>query len=199
MELNKGKYKKAQVEQMLEENALKYKEKILELESRVAELSQENKSLLADVSALKAKEEFVLQTLVNVEKSAKNANVSLDNTYLSCVNSLKSFSIKWTGYFKYILDKYPYYPAIKQANALRCELDDLLNSKAENKTITEEMKKSLGEKEKSKSGEFSPKDKIQEYVAITSDNGFNLDEVLNPGNLRLEDLCKELGLLEEND
>ena len=44
-----------------------------------------------------------------------------------------------------------------------------------------------------------PDKSIQDYIASTGDNGFNLDEVLNPGELKLEDLCKELGLLEEND
>ena len=44
---------------------------------------------------------------------------------------------------------------------------------------------------------FNPKSKINAYIAATSDNGFNLDEVLNPGELQLEDLCKELGLIEE--
>ncbi len=199
MELNKGKYKKAQVEQILEENALKYKEKILELETKVAELSHENRALKADVNALKSKEELVLQTLTNAEKSAKDSNKAIENNYLSCVNSLKVFSSKWENYFKYVLEKYPYYPAIKQASTLKNELDKLIRDKTDNKTITKELKKSLGKKEQSKSVVFSPKDKIQEYVAITSDNGFNLDEVLNPGNLRLEDLCKELGLLEENE
>ena len=44
---------------------------------------------------------------------------------------------------------------------------------------------------------FNPKQKIKDYVVATSDSGFNLDEVLNPGKLELEDLCKELGLIEE--
>ena len=43
-----------------------------------------------------------------------------------------------------------------------------------------------------------PKSKIEAFVAATSDNGFNLNEVLNPGELQLEDLCKELGTMEED-
>ena len=48
---------------------------------------------------------------------------------------------------------------------------------------------------------FNPKKKIDEYIAATTEstNGFNLDDVLNPGELQLEDLCKELGLIEENE
>ena len=57
----------------------------------------------------------------------------------------------------------------------------------------------LKEKEDLKKGKdtFNPKSKIQDYITAKTDNGFNLDDVLNPGALRLEDLCKELGLTEE--
>jgi hypothetical protein len=44
---------------------------------------------------------------------------------------------------------------------------------------------------------FDPEKRIADYVSATSENGFNLEEVLNPGELHLEDLCKELGLIEE--
>ena len=39
--------------------------------------------------------------------------------------------------------------------------------------------------------------KINDYIVATSDTEFNLDEVLNPGELDLEDLCKELGLMDK--
>ena len=50
-----------------------------------------------------------------------------------------------------------------------------------------------------KEEKFDPKSKIRDYIAATGDNGFNLDEVLNPGELQLEDLCKELGLIDGNE
>ena len=59
--------------------------------------------------------------------------------------------------------------------------------------------KEILSKAKNSSVDFNPKAKIDESLAATSDNGFNLDEVLNPGTLHLEDLCKELGLLDEKD
>ena len=47
------------------------------------------------------------------------------------------------------------------------------------------------------SKEFNPKSKIQDYIAATGDGTFNMNEVLNPGELELEELCKELGLIEK--
>lgn len=199
MELLKNKYKKAEVDKLLDENALIYREKIQELQEKIVDLSNENQSLSTQVKALKNNEELVLQTLTSAEKTAKNKDKASSLNYSACVKSLKSFSIKWAEYFNYILDKYPYYPALKQASDLKEELDLLFDRKVDDKALVEKTKKSLQKAQKTAGADFSPKEKIQDYIAATSDNGFNLDEVLNPGNLRLEDLCKELGLLEEND
>jgi hypothetical protein len=45
----------------------------------------------------------------------------------------------------------------------------------------------------------SPKKMISDYISSNSENGFNMDEVLNPGDLELEELCKELGLLDGDE
>ena len=45
--------------------------------------------------------------------------------------------------------------------------------------------------------DFNPRKIMDNYVASVSENGFNLQDVLNPGELELEDICKELGLIEE--
>ena len=45
--------------------------------------------------------------------------------------------------------------------------------------------------------QFNPKEKIERYIE-NDVNGFNLEEVLNPGELQLEDLCRELGLMEDD-
>ncbi|MBR0190267.1 MAG: hypothetical protein IJQ23_07790, partial [Clostridia bacterium] len=73
--------------------------------------------------------------------------------------------------------------------------------KKDAKTVIYTADKSLSGVKNAKNAAFNPKEKIADYIAATSDdnNGFNMDEVLNPGALRLEDLCKELGLLTEND
>ena len=70
--------------------------------------------------------------------------------------------------------------------------------KNDSEKIANSEKDLLSQAVKSKEmGEFNPKKIMDEYIATTGDNGFNLDEVLNPGELHLEDLCKELGLIEE--
>ena len=83
----------------------------------------------------------------------------------------------------------------KKALAVKDKLDSMVDENKSPKKIVEELDVAIdGKKPK-----FNPKSKIKDYIASTSDNGFNMDEVLNPGALKLEDICKELGLIEEND
>jgi hypothetical protein len=77
-------------------------------------------------------------------------------------------------------------------------LDEFLNI-AENNIGVEKLSNNALNGEEVKGEKFDPKSKINEYIAATSDSGFNLDEVMNPGDLKLEDLCKELGLIEPNE
>ena len=75
--------------------------------------------------------------------------------------------------------------------------DEMIVTNEYLKPILENLEKEFSDNNSKNNKVFAPKEKIQDYIASTSDSGFNLDEVLNPGELELEDLCKELGLMEE--
>ena len=97
---------------------------------------------------------------------------------------LKNFVEKWQTYFDDLQEKYPLYSSVKQAVDIK---DKVLKGqeKEARKTILEIDEILSKQKER-----FNPKKKIDEYIAATttSTNGFNLDDVLNPGELQLEDL-----------
>ena len=122
-------------------------------------------------------------------QAEKDANIY----YQATVDSLINFSAKWSGYFSSLKEKYPMYPVIKEATELKEKLDILLNDNDNKKTVKELNK------EITKKSQFNPKAIINDYIASTSENGFNIEEVLNPGELKLEDLCVELGLIEQED
>ena len=65
------------------------------------------------------------------------------------------------------------------------------------KSVIDKLSTLIPQTPRGKKQSFDPKARIDEYIAATGDNGFNLEEVLNPGELQLEDICKELGLIEE--
>ena len=195
MELKKGRYKQAEVKKILDACISEYNDKINQLNDRLVELKQENLKLSTELSLCKDKEELISSTLKNAEKQALKQEKSCNLQCQACYEELRNFSDKWAAYFKWLNEKYPYYQAVKQSQALKSELDLILNKKENKKSIA----RLNSELKKANDNFFDPKQKIQDYIAATSDNGFNLDEVLNPGELELEDLCKELGLLEENE
>ena len=197
MELKKGRYKKAEVEKMLNENTALYQEKIQQLKGNIVDLAEQNKTLQAELDLLKNNQDLISTTLMSAEKQAQDMESVSEQQYLATLESLYAFSIKWKNYFNYLKEKYPFYPAVKQVVSLKEEINKALGYKT-NKEGLNAIKDKF-EKTANDSQFFDPKAKIQDYIVATSDNGFNLDEVLNPGDLRLEDLCKELGLLEEND
>ena len=190
MELNKRKYKLKEVEELLETNSLKYTDQIEGLKNKVEELISENERLNKEVSFYKNKEKSILGALERVNDIENTAEKDAEVYYQSVVDSLIHFSAKWSSYFSSLNEKYPMYPVIQEATKLKEKLNALLK--------TDDNKKIVGElnKEISKRTTFNPKAIINDYIASTSDNGFNIEEVMNPGELVLEDLCKELGLIE---
>lgn len=194
MELEKKKYKRNEVCEILDAYKIDYENKLKEQTARIVELTAENKKLSAEVSDFKNKEELIFVTLRSAEEKAEEIRKNAELKYALQVESLRNFSRKWKNYFDYLSEKYPHYQAIKEAMSIYSKLGELLENGAD--SVIETIDGLIPDKNKDKVV-FDPKSKISEYIAATGDNGFNLDEVLNPGKLELEDLCKELGLIDE--
>lgn len=195
MELLKKKYNAAEVKAMLSENCAEFENRLAEQRARITDLVEENKKLQASVEIYKNKEENIIRALTDAEDKAREMKRRAETEYALTSESLKRFSEKWREYFNVLKEKYPLYPTVSRAESLKNKLDELLRT-GNNKVLAETLEKDLQAAEND-GGFFDPKKKIEEYIAATDDNGFNLEEVLNPGALRLEDLCKELGLLED--
>lgn len=198
MNLDKKKYKKSEVEKLLDSNSSDFEQRIAELRGRIAELIDENKKLSMEVVVFKEKEASIVSALTDSEEKAKEIKEKSELEYSLTVQKLKTFNSRWEKYFEVLKEKYPLYPAVINALKLKEKLD-LLFETGDNKKIVEDFSKELSLQDGNKDDFFEPKQKIVDYIAATNDNGFNLDEVLNPGTLHLEDLCKELGLIEEKE
>ena len=197
LQLDKRKYKKKEVEELLDACKIESDNLISEYKSKISELELENKRLLSEVAVYKERDFLITNTLVNAEKQADELTSKTQAIYELEVERLKKFSERWKGYFNYITEKYPLYGQVKDAVEIYETLKSLLSTE-KGKAVVDGLEKILDEKSvKISESIFNPKSKIEEYIAATSDSGFNLNEVLNPGELKLEDLCKELGLIEE--
>ena len=196
MELNKRKYKKSQVETILKDNQMLYDNKIFEQKVKISELESENANLKSELDSLKSKQALIDKALISAEKHAKSVQEKADLQYQLTAEELKKFYLKWSEYFKRLKVKYPLYPEVKESADLIDSIKVLFKTK-NLKLSVDRIEQKITTKQCNEQSVFNPKSKIDEYIASTSDNGFNLDEVLNPGELQLEDLCKELGLIEE--
>ena len=169
-----------------------YENLISEQNNRISELIKENANIRAKEDYINQKEKLILTTLEQAENNAKMLDEKSKLQYSYEMQRLKQFVEKWDAYFNDLQEKYPLYSSVKQAVDIK---DKVIKSqeKEARKTILEIDEILSKQKER-----FNPKKKIDEYIAATtaSANGFNLDDVLNPGELQLEDLCKELGLID---
>lgn len=196
MELSKRKYKKSQVEELINQAILETQEKLNLEREKVLELNAENKRLMAELDNYKNQDALINSAIKSAQKKADEIVDSAKRVYDLEIESLKSFVARFNGYFAYIIEKYPHYPAVTNAKKVYDTVANVLDNKTSKEAVSD-IEKSIKKAKNVGNKTFNPKQKIEEYVVATTDNGFNLDEVLNPGELHLEDLCKELGLIDE--
>jgi hypothetical protein len=197
----KVKYTAEEVEYMLGKNKEEYEKKLLAQKEINKNLTEQLNSVKAELETLKGKELLILATLERAEKTAMELESSINEQYQLEVERLKRFVARWNGYFRVLKDDYPQNPTVKKAINIKDKVDAAAGSVNAKKLIADIdglIGKSKKETEENKE-KFNPKEKIRDYIVATGDNGFNLEEVLNPGELQLEDICKELGLMGGNE
>jgi hypothetical protein len=193
VELKKKKYKKQEVENLITVFKIAYEARLAEQKALVVELNKENAELKAELSKLKDKEGVIVSTMETAEKVANDVKENAQLQYALEIERLKQFSARWEKYLCDLKERYPLYETVNRAVELKNAVDEL-NENCLPKESIDALENALFDAKLSRP--FNPKEKIRDYIAATGDNGFNLEEVLNPGKLELEDICKELGLME---
>lgn len=191
MELKKRSYKRKEVSAMIEAYKAEYEKLMLEYRTRISDLLKENANLTERLNQASNRESLIIATLERAENTSQEIAKKAELEYSLEMQRLKKFTEKWEDYFNQLQEKYPLYPTTKKAIKIKDKVKELSKNSNAKKAIEQIDLMIDGEKK------FNPKQKIKDYVVATSESGFNLDEVLNPGKLELEDLCKELGLIEE--
>ena len=189
MDIRKRKYKQGEVLEIINACKTEYEEKIASLKDEILSLNDTISRLNAQLLKEKEKEGAISSALLKVEQLSLELNQKAQAQYELEIERIKKFSLAWNDYFHALRERYPHYKPVQDALGV---VDELNNQDGEDAKATFEKIESRIVKENEK---FDPKLKICDYIAATGDNGFNLDEVLNPGELQLEEICKELGLL----
>ncbi len=194
MELDKRKYNRDQVNAIIEAYKEKYENLVADFRSRISELEKENKSLLEQVEQYANRERLIIKALESAEEKAEQIKEQAQLEYVLELQRLKDFIKKWDKYFITLKEKYPC-DSTKKALDIKKQVEEV-SKEDDAKECIEKLDEMISEQNRA----FNPKTKIKEYIsATTSENGFNINDVLNPGKLELEDLCKELGLIEEGE
>lgn len=196
MDLQKRKYKQKEVKAILDVYQRQYENIIKELKSRIYELAKKNTDLQAEVESVRAKEGLIIATLTRAEQMSSDIKGSVENQYAFELERLKKFVTEWEEFFQQLKNEYSNDPKVKKALKIKEKVKK--GTKATAKKTIDEIEKVIDTTKPTKGKKFNPKEKIGEYIASTSDSGFDLNEVLNPGKIELEDICKELGLIDEN-
>ena len=207
MEFNKKKYSHKEVQLIFDAYRKEYEKRFESYNEKIAVIAKENSELRAQLLSASEKEQLILSVLKRAEKTAMDLENQSLLEYELELERLKAFCQKWDTYFNKVKAKYPTSTTVKKA----IKVKELVNSKNKNakqviESIDNELdsalaknKKSTAKKVQSQKNEvFNPEQKIGEYIVATQASGFNMEEVLNPGDIKLEDICKELGLIDEN-
>ena len=195
MELDRKKYKAEEVQSLLDELKTEYNGKLAERNEEIFELNGKLKRMRAELESFKNRDSLISSSLQAAEEQAEKIRETERLQYELALARLNDFQLKWESYFEYLFEKYPYYKITEQTLNIAVRLKQVLGS---GEAAIEKLGKldDLIERETA-AAQFNPKEKIERYIE-TDVNGFNLEEVLNPGELQLEDLCRELGLMEDD-
>ncbi len=194
MDLDKRRYTQKQVALIFEAYKKEYEKRFAELRARINALVEENNRLKLKLDKNSDKESLILAVLSRAEKTACDLEKQSKLEYELELERLKKFSEKWNAFFEKLNNSKTSTKEQKKAVIINEQVKSA-NKSSDAKKVIKELDK-LIESDKKTHPVFDPKKKIGEYIATTSDSGFNMEEVLNPGELKLEDICKELGLLD---
>lgn len=171
------------------------KDRIFALLEENAELKQQNATLLR-------RDKLISDALVAaVEKAKEIESVAKRKCDLE-IKRLRLFQAKWGQYFARVMEKYPVDQNLQKMQEFTRKVDEILGNESDQTDEAAQAQDVSGafatlrkETATSSTAPFNPKEKIDAYMK--SESGFDMEEVLNPkGELNLEDLCRELGLMD---
>ena len=195
MELDRKKYKAEEVQSLLDELKTEYNGKLAERNEEIFELNGKLKRMRAELESFKNRDSLISSSLQAAEEQAEKIRETERLQYELALARLNDFQLKWESYFEYLFEKYPYYKITEQTLNIAVRLKQVLGSGEA--AVSRSMRSSSLPSFSMAAAQFNPKEKIERYIE-NDVNGFNLEEVLNPGELQLEDLCRELGLMEDD-
>ena len=130
-----------------------------------------------------------LTEMESVQSRAKDITDHAKEQYKAEVEKLKLFNARWNSYVNSIVREYPSDKTRKLAYVSALITDILMREETPDYTAVQKIEDVYKIVDDGKEVKF---DKTKTLYGKT-ESGFNMEEVLNPGELDLMSLCKELG------
>ena len=197
MQLDKKKYTGAEVQKMFDAYKKHFETRYIEQQKIISALTREINEMKSQVESVSSKEALIIAVLRRAEQTAMDLENQVNAKYKEELDRLIEFSSSWDSYFKELKEKYPTSEQVQKAVVINEKINSD-KSKTSHKQFIKELEQMMNEDNKVHPN-FDPKKKIADYIDATSESGFNMEEVLNPGELKLEDICRELGLIDEEE
>ena len=177
-----------------------YEAKIRQLNYRIDSLNVENRNLRASLAEYKNKESKVGKAIVAAEEKGEEIVRLYRMTAEAELKTLRLFAEKWRKLAEQMIGVFPDDEAEKYigfAEDLSALLGKEGNFFADGATVSDVAP--AQEQSRAQEEAFDPKAIIGRYMeSEEEENGFNLDDVLNPkGELDLAKLCRGLGLMDD--
>ncbi len=196
MQLDKKKYTGAEVQRMFDAYKKHFESRYTEQQKIISGLTRELNEMKSQVESVSSKEALIIAVLRRAEQTAMDLDQQVNAKYKEELERLITFSSDWDDFFNALREKYPEEEQVKKAVLINEKLNSEKN-KAQPKLLIRELEQMISEEKVHPN--FDPKKKIADYIEATSDGGFSMEDVLNPGELKLEDICRELGLIDEDE
>lgn len=177
-----------------------YEAKIRQLNYRIDSLNVENRNLRASLAEYKNKESKVGKAIVAAEEKGEEIVRLYRMTAEAELKTLRLFAEKWRKLAEQMIGVFPddeaekYIGFAEDLSALLGKEGNFFADGAPVSDVAPAQEQSRAQEEV-----FDPKAIIGRYMeSEEEDNGFNLDDVLNPkGELDLAKLCRGLGLMDD--
>lgn len=196
MKINKIKYNKEEVLDLMDEQKNDYEIIVGEQKNVIQRLKADIKKLSAELETYKNRENLIALTLQSSEEKAEEVRRQSELEYAAEVRRMTELKARFSGMFAGIEKNFPQHFAVKESAELLRRIDEILGGEQTNKEKLDGLNEAL----KGYGAPFDSKKKIEKYLDNAENEtacAFDMNEVLNPGELNLEELCKEMGLMEK--
>ena len=203
MQLEKRIYRRAEVEKMLSACTNAYEKTLGEQRERIADLISQTEELQRKNELYEKKEDLIVASIKNATDKANQIVADADVLYALSLQNLIAFQEKLDDFIKKHL-KNGEKVDFERVILAREEINKIVNSNEPPKEKVKDAEKVFSAKQKQKIAKkqeqikektvFNPEKIIKDYIAVSDSDRFNIDDVINPKDIRLEELCKEMGL-----